>query len=87
MLKSGKLSNSPNKTSDDCYGMKFDLSNNQLQHKEDLVAHFNRWAKMGVAWKHVANAAFKLFKSVHTKKSLFSNHVNKNGYLKFVDKM
>ena len=32
---------------------------------------------MGVAWKHDANAAFKQFKSVHTKKSLFFNHVNK----------
>ena len=58
MLKLEKLSNSPNKTSDDCYGMKFDLSNNHLQHKDDPVTHFIQWVKMGVAWKHVANAAF-----------------------------
>ena len=87
MLKSEKLSNSPNEMLDDCYGMKFDLSDNQLLHKDDLVAHINRWAKMGVAWKHVAKATFKLFKSVHTKKSLFFNHVNKNAYFKLVDKM
>ena len=58
MLKSEKLSNSPNKMSDNCYGMKFDLSDNQLQQKDNIVAHFNQWAKMGVAWKHVTNAAF-----------------------------
>ena len=63
--------------SDDCYVMKFDLSNNQLLYKDELVAHFNRWAKMGVAWKHVTNTAFKLFKSVHTEKSLLFNHVKK----------
>ena len=69
------------------YGMKFDLSDIQLQYKDDLVAHFNRLAKMGVAWKHVTNAAFKLFKSVPTKKSLFFNHANKNAYLNLVDNM
>ena len=87
MLKSEKRSNSPNKTSDDCYSMKFDLSDNQLLHKKELVAHFNRWANIGVAWKHAANAAFQLFKSIHTEKSLFFNYVNKNAYLKLVDKM
>ena len=35
MLKSEKRSNSPNKTSDDCYRMKFDLSDNQLLHKKE----------------------------------------------------
>ena len=40
MLKSEKLANSPKKTLDYCCEMKFDLSDNQLLHKDEL---FNRW--------------------------------------------
>ena len=40
-LKSEKLPNSPHKILDNCYGMKFDLSDNQLLCKRHPMAHFN----------------------------------------------
>ena len=55
---------------DSRYGMKFNLSDNQLVGQDDPTAHFSRWAKMGVVGNPVRNAAFKLFKSVNTQSTL-----------------
>ena len=59
--------------SDNCYGMKFDLSDNQSLHEDDPAAHFSRWAKMGVVCNHVRNAAFKLFKSGPTQATVLQS--------------
>ena len=72
-LKSEKPPNSPNEFSDNCDGMKFDLSDNQSLHGDDPGAHFSRWAKMGVVCNHVRNTAFKLFKSGHTQATVLQS--------------
>ena len=72
-LKAEKTPNSPNKLSDNCYGMKFDLSDNQSLHEDDPAPHFSRWAKMGVVCNHVRNAAFKLFKSGPTEATVLQS--------------
>ena len=56
-LKSENLPNSPNKMLDKCYGVKFDLFDDQLLLKRHPTAQFNRWAKMEVVCNHVRNAA------------------------------
>ena len=72
-LKSGNLPSSPNKLSDNCYGMKFDVLDNQLLRKRHPIAHFNRWVNMEVVCNHVRNAAFKPFKSVHTQATVLQS--------------
>ena len=74
-LKSENLPNSPNKMSDKCYGMKFDLFDDQLLLKRHPTAQFNRWAKMGVVSNHVRNAALN-GSNQFTPRQLFFNHVN-----------
>ena len=74
-LKSENLPNSPNKMSDKCYGMKFDLFDDQLLLKRHPTAQFNRWAKMGVVCNHVRNAALN-GSNQFTPRQLFFNHVN-----------
>ena len=74
-LKSENLPNSPNKMSDKCYGMKFDLFDDQLLLKRHPTAQFNRWAKMGVVCNHVRNAALNGSNQL-TPRQLFFNHVN-----------
>ena len=71
-LKSENLPNSPNKMSDKCYGMKFDLFDDQLLLKRHPTAQFNRWAKMGVVCNHV-RCCFKRFKSVHTQATVLQS--------------
>ena len=76
-LKSENLPNSPNKMSDNCYGVKFDLSDDQSLRKRHPIAHFNRWAKMGVVCYHVRNINAALYGSNQfTLRPLFFNHVN-----------
>ena len=72
-LKSGKPPNPPNKLSDNCYGLKFYLSDNQSLHEDNPAAHFSLWAKMGVVGNHVRNAAFKLFKSGPTEATVLQS--------------
>ena len=83
-LKSGNLPSSPNKLSDNCYGMKFDVLDNQLLRKRHPIAHFNRWVNMGVVCNHVRNAAFKPFKSVHTQATVLQSCQSKLLTTKFL---
>ena len=74
---SENLPNSPNKMSENCYGMKFDLSDDQSLRKRHPMAHFNRWAKMGVVCNHVRNAALN-GSNQFTLRPLFFIDVNEN---------
>ena len=72
-LKSENLPNSPSQLSDNCYGMKFYLPDDQLLRKRNPIALSNRWAKMGVVCNHVKNAAPKLLKPVHSQATVLQS--------------
>ena len=72
-LKSENLPNSPNKMSDKCYGMKFDLFDDQLLLKRHPTAQFNRWAKNGGCMQSCQKCCVKRFKSVHTQATVLQS--------------
>ena len=70
--KSEKLSNLPDKMSEECYGTKIVISHHQLllfsfNKTIQTTFHYGRkWRLLTAMAYLITNAAFKLFKSVHT---------------------